>query len=153
MLQQAVIKPEEIGRWFLYNGQNAGGSCSFATTAAAGVLVRCGDIIEISDRLKAGVRRGGLLKSVTNTTTVVLDGTNNTDIPSLGDNPTLSVILPDGTLQERTITGISGATITVSSAFTTAPNQHAPYILETPSLQTTTWRVISVKKQRVKLLQ
>ena len=139
-----------LGRWFLYNEQNAGESCSFATTAAAGVLVRCGDVIEISDRLKAGARRGGLLKSVTNTSTVVLDNTNNTDIPSLGDNPTLSVILPDGTLQERTISAISDATITVSSAFTTAPNQHAPYILETPTLQTTTWRVISVKENEDK---
>ncbi len=135
-----------LGRWFLYNEQNSGETCSFATTAAAGVLVRCGDIIEISDRLKAGVRRGGLLKSVTSTTVVVLDDSDNTDIPSLGDSPTISIILPDGSLEEKTISGISGTTITVSSAFSTAPNQHAPYILETSNLQTTTWRVISVKE-------
>jgi len=135
-----------LGRWFLYNEQNSGETCSFSTTAAAGVLVRCGDIIEISDRLKAGVRRGGLLKSVTSTTVVVLDDSNNTDIPSLGDSPTISIILPDGSLEEKTISAISSTTITVSSAFSTAPNQHAPYILETTNLQTTTWRVISVKE-------
>jgi len=135
-----------LGRWFLYNEQNSGETCSFATTAAAGVLVRCGDVIEISDRLKAGVRRGGLLKSVTSTTVVVLDDSDNTDIPSLGDSPTISIILPDGSLEEKTISGISGTTITVSSAFSTAPNEHAPYILETSNLQTTTWRVISVKE-------
>ena len=135
-----------LGRWFLYNEQNSGETCSFTTTAAAGVLVRCGDIIEISDRLKAGVRRGGLLKSVTSTTVVVLDDFDNTDIPSLGDSPTISIILPDGSLEEKTISGIFGATITVSSAFSTAPNEHAPYILETTNLQTTTWRVISVKE-------
>ena len=135
-----------LGRWFLYNEQNSGETCSFTTTAAAGVLVRCGDVIEISDRLKAGVRRGGLLKSVTSTTVVVLDDSDNTDIPSLGDSPTISIILPDGSLEEKTISGISGTTITVSSAFSTAPNEHAPYILETTNLQTTTWRVISVKE-------
>ena len=135
-----------LGRWFLYNEQNSGETCTFATTAAAGVLVRCGDVIEISDRLKAGVRRGGLLKSVTSTTVVVLDDSTNTDIPSLGDSPTISIILPDGSLEEKTISGISGTTITVSSAFSTAPNQHAPYILETSNLQTTTWRVVSVKE-------
>jgi predicted phage tail protein len=135
-----------LGRWFLYNEQNAGETCTFATTAAAGVLVRCGDVIEISDRLKAGVRRGGLLKSVTSTTVVVLDDSTNTDIPSIGDSPTISIILPDGSLEEKTISGISGTTITVSSAFSTAPNQHAPYILETSNLQTTTWRVVNVKE-------
>ena len=135
-----------LGRWFLYNEQNSGETCSFTTTAAAGVLVRCGDVIEISDRLKAGVRRGGLLKSVTSTTIVVLDDSDDTDIPSLGDSPTISIILPDGSLETKTISAISGATITVSSAFSTAPNQHAPYILETTNLQTTTWRVISVKE-------
>ena len=135
-----------LGRWFLYNEQNSGETCSFSTTAAAGVLVRPGDVIEISDRLKAGVRRGGLLKSVTSTTVVVLDDSDNTDIPSLGDSPTISIILPDGSLEEKTISAISGTTITVLSAFSAAPNQHAPYILETSNLQTTTWRVISVKE-------
>ena len=139
-----------LGRWFLYNEQNSGETCSFVTTAAAGVLVRPGDVIEISDRLKAGVRRGGLLKSVTSTTVVVLDDSDNTDIPSLGDNPTISIILPDGSLEEKTISAISGTTITVSSAFSTAPNQHAPYILETSNLQTTTWRVITVKEDEEK---
>lgn len=139
-----------LGRWFLYNEQNSGETCSFSTTAAAGVLVRCGDVIEISDRLKAGVRRGGLLKSVTSTTVVVLDDSDSTDIPSLGDSPTISIILPDGSLEEKTISGISGTTITVSSAFSTAPNEHAPYILETTNLQTTTWRVISVKENEDK---
>jgi len=135
-----------LGRWFLYNEQNSGETCSFSTTAAAGVLVRCGDVIEISDRLKAGVRRGGLLKSVTSTTVVVLDDSTNTDIPTLSDSPTISIILPDGSLEEKTISGISGTTITVSSAFSTAPNEHAPFILETSNLSTSTWRVISVKE-------
>ncbi len=91
-----------------------------------------------------------MLKSVTSTTVVVLDDSNNTDIPSLGDSPTISIILPDGSLEEKTISAISGTTITVSSAFSTAPNQHAPYILETTDLQTTTWRVINVKENNDK---
>ncbi len=139
-----------LGRWFLYNEQNSGETCSFVTTAAAGVLVRCGDVIEISDRLKAGVRRGGLLSSVTSTTVVVLDDSTNTDIPAITDNPTISVILPDGSLEEKTISNISGTTITVSSGFSTQPNQHAPFILETSNLQTSTWRVVSVKENEDK---
>jgi predicted phage tail protein len=139
-----------LGRWFLYSEQNSGESCSFTTTAAAGVLVRCGDVIEISDRLKAGVRRGGLLSSVTSSTVVVLDDSTNTDIPAITDNPTISVILPDGSFEEKTISNISGTTITVSSGFSTQPNQHAPYILETSNLQSSTWRVVSVKENEDK---
>ena len=52
-----------LGKWFLYNEQNSGETCSFTTTIDAGVSVRCGHIIEISDPVKAGVRRGGRIKS------------------------------------------------------------------------------------------
>ena len=135
-----------LGRWFLFNEQNSGETCSFETTAAAGVLVRCGDIIEISDSLKSGVRRGGLLESVTSTTVVVLDDSDSTDIPTISNSPTLSVVLPDGTLETKTISNINGKTITVSSAFSAQPNVNAPYIIETSTLETTQWRVISVKE-------
>ena len=135
-----------LGRWFLFNEQNSGETCTFETTAAAGVLVRCGDIIEIADSLKSGVRRGGLLESVTSTTVLVLDDSNSTDIPSVSNNPTLSVILPDGTLETKTISNINGKTITVSSAFSTAPNVNAPFVIETSTLETTQWRVLTVKE-------
>ena len=135
-----------LGRWFLFNEQNSGETCAFTTTAAAGVLVRCGDIIEIADSLKAGVRRGGLLSSVTSTTVVVLDDEDSTDIPSLSLSPTISIVMPDGTLETKNISGISGKTITVSSAFSTSPNTNAPYVLENSTLETSTWRVVSVSE-------
>jgi len=132
-----------LGKWFLFNEQNSGESCAFTTTAAAGVLVRCGDIIEIADSLKAGVRRGGLLSSVTSTTVIVLDDSASTDIPTT-NSPTISVVMPNGSVETKTISNVSGATITVSSAFSTTPNVNAPYVLESSTLETTTWRVVSV---------
>ena len=132
-----------LGKWFLFNEQNSGESCAFTTTASAGVLVRCGDIIEIADSLKAGVRRGGLLSSVTSTTVVVLDDSASTDIPTT-NSPTISVVMPNGTVETKTISSVSGATVTVSSAFSTTPNVNAPYVLESSTLETTTWRVVSV---------
>ena len=137
-----------LGRWFLYSEQNTGETCTFTTTIAAGVLVRPGDVIEIADSLKSDARRGGLLKSVTSTTVVVLDDTANTDIPDISTSPSISVILPDGSMETKTISNISSGTITVSSAFSAAPNANAPYILETTSLQPTEWRVISVTENK-----
>jgi|TARA_R100000455_G_scaffold31263_1_gene24288 predicted phage tail protein len=134
---------QRFGKWFLYNEQNTGETIAFTTTIDAGVTVRCGDIIEVSDSLKAGVRRGGRIKSV-NGTLITLDDFENTDIPSLGSSPTLSVMLPDNTLETKNVINISNNVLTVNSAYSSNPNPNAVYILESSSLVTTTWRVLSV---------
>ena len=138
-----------LGKWFLFNEQSSGEAVSFTTTIDAGVTVRCGDIIEISDSLKAGVRRGGKIKSASGTT-ITLDDFENTDIPSLNSNPTISCMLPDNTLQTKNITTISNNVLTIESAFSTDPNPNAVYILETTSLETTTWRILTVKENKNK---
>ena len=138
-----------LGKWFLFNEQNSGESVSFTTTIDAGVTVRCGDIIEISDSLKAGVRRGGKIKSASGTT-ITLDDSENTDIPNLNSSPTISCMLPDNTLQTKNITTISNNVLTIESAFSTDPNPNAVYILETTSLETTTWRILTVKENKNK---
>ena len=134
-----------LGRWFLYNEQNSGETCTFTTTIDAGVTVRCGHIIEISDPVKAGVRRGGRIKSATNRI-ITLDDFSNTDIPSVTANPTLSVMLPDNTLETKSIDSISDNVITIVGTYSQTPNSNAVYILETSTLETTKWRVISVKE-------
>ena len=134
-----------LGRWFLYNEQNSGETCTFTTTIDAGVTVRCGHIIEISDPVKAGVRRGGRIKTATNRI-ITLDDFENTDIPPTTQNPTLSVMLPDNTLETKVIDSISDNVITVVGNYSDVPNPNAVYILETSTLETTKWRVISVKE-------
>ena len=134
-----------LGKWFLYNEQNSGETCTFSTTIDAGVSVRCGHIIEISDPTKAGVRRGGKLKAASGTT-ITLDDFQNTDIPAVNNTPTISCMLPDNTLETRAVTNVSNNVLTIQSAFTTDPNPNAVYILQTPNLETTKWRVISVKE-------
>ena len=138
-----------LGKWFLYNEQNSGETISFTTTIDAGVTVRCGNIIEVSDSLKAGVRRGGKIKSASGLT-ITLDDSANTDIPAITTNPTITCMLPDNTLQTKTIDAISDNVITLTSAFSTDPNTNSAYILETTSLQTTTWRVLTVKENQDK---
>ena len=44
------------------------------------------------------------------------------------------------------MSGISGAVVTVSSAFSSAPNVNSVWILQNDTLQTSTWRVISVSE-------
>ena len=134
-----------FGKWFLFNEQNSGESIAFTTTIDAGVTLRCGDIIEVSDSLKAGVRRGGRIKSASNLT-ITLDNFENTDIPSITANPSISCMLPDNTFETKEIDSISDNVIKIKSAFSTDPNPNAVYILETSTLQPTTWRVVSVSE-------
>ena len=134
-----------FGKWFLYNEQNAGETVVFTTTLDAGVLVRCGHIIEISDSLKGGVRRGGRIKSASGTT-ITLDDFANTDIPNLNASPTLTCLLPNGTFETRNITSNNAGVLTIASAFSNNPNSGTIFIIETPSFTTTTWRVINVKE-------
>ena len=133
-----------MGKWFLYNEQKSGESCTFQVTAESGTLVRCGQIISISDPVKAGLRRGGKIASAT-TTSIVADDSTNTDLDAT-NNATLSVILSDGSVETKPISSISGTTINVSSAFSSAPNSNSVFIIQNDTLQTTTWRVITVKE-------
>ena len=132
-----------LAKWFLYSEQNNAETCTFTTTIAAGTLIRPSQIIEIVDPVKSGTRRGGLVKSAT-TTVITLDDFANTNIPAVSESPTLSIILPDGTLETRSITDVNSNVMTVSTAFSQTPNANAPYILETTSLPSQTWRVISI---------
>ena len=139
-----------MGKWFLYNEQKSGESCTFKITAESGTLVRCGQIISISDPVKAGLRRGGKIKSAT-TTSIVADDSTNTDLDAT-NNATLSVIMPDGSLSTKTISSVSGTTINVSSAFLNssnqaeAPNANSVFVIQNDTLESTTWRVITVKE-------
>ena len=132
-----------LGKWFLYTQSNEAELVTFVTTLESGTLVRPGAVINIADPLRAGVRRGGRIKTGVSTTQIIVDDENNTDLTSL-DSATLSVILADGTLETRTIDSISGKTITVSSAFSSTPLGNSVWVIENTTVQLQTFRVIGV---------
>ncbi len=135
-----------LGRFLLFEEQNSTETINFTTGLSEGVVVRPGQVIEVSDPVRAGLRRGGRIKSAT-TTTVTVDNTEDTDLDAT-NNPTLSVVLSDGSVETKPVSGISGAVITVSSAFSSAPNANSVWILSNTTLQTTQWRVVSVTEDK-----
>ena len=147
-----------LGRFILFEEQNATETISFATGLAEGVIVRPGQVIEVSDPVKAGLRRGGRISSAT-TNTVTVDNTSDTDLDST-NSPTLSVIMPDGTISTKNVASISGAVITLASGenfqmknssgtlVDTAPNSNSVWILENTTLQTAQWRVVSITEDK-----
>ena len=135
-----------LGRAILFAEQNESETCTFTTSIDAGIVVRPGSVIEINDPVRAGARRGGRIVAAT-TTAITIDALSQTTLPGLGDNPTISVILSDGSVESKTITAIAGAVLTVDSAFSSAPNVNSPYLLSSTSLQTQLFRVIQVEEQ------
>lgn len=131
-----------IGEWLLYSERYSSEIISFTASIDAGVLVRPGQIIEVADPVRAGARRGGRISAATTTAITVDDATGLT-----AAGAELSVIMPDGSVQTRTISTIAGDVITVSSAFSTAPNANSVWIYQTSAIQTSTWRVLTVQEQ------
>ena len=135
-----------LGRAILFAEENESEVVTFSTSIDAGIAVRPGSVIEINDPVRAGARRGGRVVSAT-TTAITIDAEAQTTLPSLNDSPTISVILSDGTVEQKTITDITGAVLTVNSAFSSAPNVNAPYLISSTTLQTQLFRVIQVEEQ------
>ena len=135
-----------MAKWLLFNQNNSSEIVNFSITAEAGVLIRPGQIISVADEVKQGVRRGGRIKTGISTTQIEVDDTTSTDLVTT-NTAKLSVILSDGTLETKEISGISGATVTVSSAFSSVPQANSVWVIENTTLEPTTWRVVNVQEQ------
>ena len=141
-----------LGRAILFAEQNESETCTFTTSIDAGIVVRPGSVIEINDPVRAGARRGGRVVAAT-TTTITVDAKDQTNFPA----STISVILSDGTVEVGSISNVVGAVVTVNSvtkpdgttasAFSSAPNVNAPYLLSSTALQTQLFRVIQIEEQ------
>ena len=131
-----------LGHWVLYSEAYETEVVTFTASIESGVVVRPGQVIKIADPLKSGIRRAGRINAAT-TTQITIDNTDQTDVTE-SFNATLSVIMPDGTTEERDIASITGAVITVSTAFTVAPNVASIWMLRNTDVEATTWRVLSV---------
>ena len=134
-----------IGRWLLFSERYEKEVCTFASSLDAGQQVRPGQIILISDPVRAGSRRAGRISAAT-TTTITVDDHASTDL-SIEGGSILSVILPDGSVEQREISTVAGSVITLQAALSDTPNANSIWILESPSLQASTWRVLSINEQ------
>ena len=142
---------ERVGKWFLHTQQNQTETVVFETNIAAGAILRIGNIIGISDRVKASVRRGGIVKSATQTE-VTVDNFSDTNLPSLNAAPTISCLLPNGLVETLPVQNFLQAsnTVQVSNAFSQSPVSNSPFILESSTFQVQSFRVIDIKENKEK---
>jgi len=141
----SIGQANRLGRWFLYSNLLENELVTFTTTLEAGVIVRPATIIAIADSMRAGVRRGGRIKTGVSTTQIVVDDATNTDLTS-SNAATLSVVLSDGSTESRSISSISGTTITVSSAFSSTPQSNSVWAIENTSTEFQIFKVVSIEE-------
>ncbi len=112
-----------LGRAVLFSQERESEVVSFSTSIDSGVIVRPGSVIEIVDPVRSGLRRGGKVKSATTSQITIDDiASVNLQTSTLGSNPKLSVILPDGTMETKTVSTLEGAVFTVSGTYSQTPN-------------------------------
>ena len=142
-----------LGRAVLFAEQFESEVVTFTTSIDAGLVVRPGSVVEVDDPVRTTTRKGG--RVVSSTTTVVtidgkIDGGTANYLPSLNSTPRISVVLPDGTVEEKLIDDYSsdGSQVTVNSAFSIAPNAGAAYILSSnDGIYKRLYRVVQVEEQ------
>lgn len=131
-----------LGKWLLLTEANLTQTVSFAIALDSGLVLRPGVVIDVADPVKAGTRRSGRISSAT-TTEITIDSSTDLAV-NLGNSPTISVMMPTGLVETRTISSITGTQIVVGSAFSEAPNAASVYLIQTTDIQSNQFRVISV---------
>ena len=133
------------GKSVLFSEQNESELVTFTTSIDSGAICRPGSVVEVNDPVRGGKRTGGRIVSATSTV-INIDALSSNGLPTINDNPKLSVILPDGKVEQRNVTDITGSAITVEAAYTQTPNANSIWLLTSADQQTQKFRIISVEE-------
>lgn len=130
------------GKWALLSEQNLTETVSFSVSLDSGIILRPGMVIDIADPMKSGTRRSGRISSAT-TTSITVDSTANLEI-NRSNNPTLSVLMPTGLVETKSISSIADNIINITGSFSEIPNTNSVWLIETSDIQAQQFRVLSV---------
>jgi predicted phage tail protein len=133
-----------LGRWLLLTEREETDTVVFRT-GLEGVGVMPGEIIQTTDPARAGDRMGGRIMSAT-ANQITLDSPVTLQP---GKTYSVSVVLPNGEVQERPVTwagssALTTSTLDLSVTLDQVPQQHAIWILQTNTLVPELWRVVSI---------
>jgi predicted phage tail protein len=136
---------QRLGKAILFSEQNESEVVSFTTSIDAGAIVRPGSVISVNDPVRSVERRAGRIKSAT-TTQITVDNTKDLNTFT-GTNKKCSIILPDGSVEVKDVTSVTGDVITLGSALSQTPNANSMWLLSSSTLEAQTFRVITVEEQ------
>jgi predicted phage tail protein len=142
-----------LGKWFLYTSHRETEVCSFQTDIAAGIKVRPGDYIKISDPVRTGRVVAGRVTSGSTITQIKLD---RSDTEMFGANAPSNFVFhsidTDGNYIQVPNSNIVGNTVTLGTALNAlsearkAPAAGAPFNIGYSDINLTQWRVLTVEE-------
>ncbi|KVQ43246.1 hypothetical protein WK03_18790 [Burkholderia cepacia] len=128
-----------LGLWTLVSSRVETQAVSFKV-GLDGTLSMPGDVIAVADNKKAGRRMGGRIRSMTDTVV-------NLDKPvKAKPGDTLTVIMPNGVAQKRTVDSAVGGAVTVTQHYGAVGVKGAVWMLESDDLVAQLFRVTGVEE-------
>ncbi|MGZ6477652.1 MAG: host specificity protein J [Bdellovibrionales bacterium] len=131
-----------LGKWLLYTEKYQSETIGFQT-GIEGATLRPGQVIKVADPVRAGSRRGGRISAGTLASITIDDSTL-----TYSSGMTLSMILPDNTVDEREVVSILAGVVTVSSNFSSTPQKDSIWMISTAAIEPQQFRVISVLENK-----
>jgi predicted phage tail protein len=129
-----------VGRWLLYSERFETETVQFSV-GLDGAVVRPGHVIKVADNARAATRIGGRIRSSTsNSITVDVAPTQNIV------GWTLFVTMPDGSVEQSTVTGVSGDEIQISTTFVQAPGAESVWVVSGTQVEAQTFRVVGISE-------
>ncbi len=133
---------QRLGTWIL-KSEELDGEVVVFKTGLDGLAVLPSQVFAVADEMRQGVQRAGRIATGATTTSITLDKDLSSVLSSDPESFTLNCTLPDGTVESKTISAVSGATVT-TAAFSTAPQSQSVYTITSSSLQHQKFRCIDV---------
>jgi predicted phage tail protein len=130
-----------LGKWILYTEQNESEVVTFQV-GLDGIIARPGQVIKIADPSRAGTRMGGRISAGT-AGSITIDS----DLDGSAIGSTLAVLMPDGSVEERTVSGQAGRVLSVSSNFSATPAVQSVWVLSSAAVEPQTFRIVTIREE------
>tara|TARA_Y100000004_G_scaffold68282_1_gene76599 strand:- start:4683 stop:8372 length:3690 start_codon:yes stop_codon:yes gene_type:complete len=133
------FQAQRMGKWVMASEETEGETVSFSV-GLEGLMVMPGQVFAVSDAMRQGARLAGRVAS---STTTSVTGDEQITLPA-GSDRKLTCVLSDGTVETRGITDTQGRIITVSPAFSSAPQVNTVYSIESIHVQHQKFRCLTI---------
>ena len=133
------FQAQRMGKWIMQSEKLHDDTVTFSV-GLEGLNVLPGQVFEVSDEMRLGTRLAG---RIVGARVGFVDLDQTATLPS-GSNNKLSVVMKDGSVETRDISGVSGTRVTLSSNFTQVPPDDALYAIKNDSNVLRKYRCLSV---------
>jgi predicted phage tail protein len=132
-----------LGKWILLTERYQSETLAFST-GHDGALLRPGQVIKVADPVRAGTRRGGRLLTGSTRNILLLDQT----VDAAAGGLTMSVVMPDGTVQTSTVATIMGQQVGLNTPLAADPLPGTIWIATNTAVAPQQFRVLSVGESK-----